>query len=642
MVVSPDRLEALRQILSDEILNQFAEALLDCSSLENLRNPVLRLEAFVENGDNQSDNRKRNRDQGSPIVSQIVDISGILAAPKSARLSGCISPPPSSAARENLDDQGGGVDDSGHGTVGFNAAPALSVPSAATRVAAANHAGDGTASPRRMLGALRPAPERDVIDTNRQMEVIDSFPKRAKTQAAASLTLEQPTLTKFVTNLWDQLHGSAVLEPQLLEGLALLTSVSSGSTLLTDGTAQGPSREIIPATARTDLGITTAVSSSSGAESLFSRSNVVCRKVTQASRTCRSVEVIVQARWVEEFDEYVECLAAENPAMSQTKCRKAALMEACRDFQWSEKELRNKMAVWRSYKDVKDAAGWSALVFSGMGLYRLCKYRIGLNQKGLDTLRRLRPRLEVVADTLHPQWRQLLAFIGQSTRCTFTGHPHDWVVQPDGSDPVPLLSTYREPGIVSAFKHLEESVVDTLAWHGDDPRYVPPVNVAAPLANCHACGQTQSDDPEHNQCCCFPALFGSGRRRPASVQVFRTQDGRNNGLLALTSVERGVAIGEFVGLITKGVEDLDVMNASTGVRSYQIWQGRQGNYTRFINHSCNPNAQFQHFIWQSTQRIILVSKGIEAGSEITVDYSESYWSGLNKRCLCAESCCRYS
>lgn len=69
MVVSPDRLEALRQILSDEILNQFAEALLDCSSLENLRNPVLRLEAFVENGDNQSDNRKRNRDQGSPIVS---------------------------------------------------------------------------------------------------------------------------------------------------------------------------------------------------------------------------------------------------------------------------------------------------------------------------------------------------------------------------------------------------------------------------------------------------------------------------------------------------------------------------------------------------------------------------------------------
>lgn len=168
--------------------------------------------------------------------------------------------------------------------------------------------------------------------------------------------------------------------------------------------------------------------------------------------------------------------------------------------------------------------------------------------------------------TLHPWWRRLLAFIGQSTRCTFTGHPHDWVVQLDGSDPVPLASTYREPGYLSGYKHLEVSVVDTLAWNGDDPRYVPPINVAAPLANCHACGQTQSDDPEQNHCCCFPWLFGRGLRRPASVQVFRTRDGRNNGLImALTSVERGAAIGKFVGLITKGVEDLNVMNASTGV-----------------------------------------------------------------------------
>lgn len=551
--------------------------------------------------------------------------------------------PPSSAVREHRQEQAGSdsVDGYVSGTVASHAAPTFSVPPAATR-GTAKHAGDGTVSPRRMLGALRPAPERDVIDTNRQMEIIDSFPKRAKTQAATALTLEQPTLTKFIASLWDQLHGSAVLEPQLLEGLALLTSVSSESTLLTDGNTHGPARAVIPTIARTASGTTAIGSCRNGAGAPFNRSNIVCRKVTQASRTCRSVEVIIQARWVEEFDEYVECLATDNPTMSQTKCRKAALMEACRDFQWSEKDLRNKMAVWRSYKDVKDAAGWPALVFSGMGLYRLCKYRIGLNQKGLDTLRRLRLRLEVVADTLHPQWRQLLVFIGQGTRCKFTGHPHDWVVQLDGSDPVPLASTYREPGYFSGYKHLEESVVDTLAWNGDDPRYVPPTNVAAPLANCHACGQTQSDDPEQNQCFCFPLLFGCGLRQPASVQVFQTRDGRNNGLMALTSVERGAAIGEFVGLITKGVEDLDVMNASTGVRSYQIWQGRQGNYSRFINHSCNPNAQFQHFIWQSTQRIILVSKGIEAGSEITVDYSESYWSGLNKRCLCDESCCRYS
>lgn len=233
------------------------------------------------------------------------------------------------------------------------------------------------------------------------MEVAaNNIPKRAKTQSTVSLAPEQPTLTKFVTVLWEQIHSSVILEPQLLEGQAMLSSISDDSTFEKNGVASNTSREGLPSD-QTAISSTTV--GSVAAENDFSHINIVCRKVTQASRTCRSIEVIVQARWIEAFDEYVERLAASNPAMSQTKCRKVALMEACRDFEWSEKELRNKMAVWRSYKDIKDAAGWPALIFSGMGLYRLCKYRIGLNQKGLDTLRRLKPRIEAAADTLHPQ-----------------------------------------------------------------------------------------------------------------------------------------------------------------------------------------------------------------------------------------------
>jgi len=68
---------------------------------------------------------------------------------------------------------------------------------------------------------------------------------------------------------------------------------------------------------------------------------------------------------------------------------------------------------------------------------------------------------------------------------------------------------------------------------------------------------------------------------------------------------------------------------------------KTGNYTRFINHSCAPNSQFQKFCWLGTERIVLVSKGIEAGTEITVDYSNDYWDGLDKKCLCGEACCRY-
>ncbi|GME25977.1 hypothetical protein GTA08_BOTSDO01247 [Neofusicoccum parvum] len=102
-----------------------------------------------------------------------------------------------------------------------------------------------------------------------------------------------------------------------------------------------------------------------------------------------------------------------------------------------------------------------------------------------------------------------------------------------------------------------------------------------------------------------------------------------------------MAVGEFVGLVTRGLQDMDVMQGETNGNIYQIWQGRQGNYTRFVNHSCHPNSQFEKFTWLGVQRIILVSKGIEAGQEVTVDYSGRYWTNLDKECLCGESCCRY-
>ena len=106
-------------------------------------------------------------------------------------------------------------------------------------------------------------------------------------------------------------------------------------------------------------------------------------------------------------------------------------------------------------------------------------------------------------------------------------------------------------------------------------------------------------------------------------------------------MDRGTAVGEFVGLITNGVQGVDVMVGGTRPRMYQIFQGHMGNFTRFINHSCRPNSQFQKFYWRGTERILVVSRGIVAGSEITVDYSDNYWKQLEKRCLCGEFCCRF-
>lgn len=182
-----------------------------------------------------------------------------------------------------------------------------------------------------------------------------------------------------------------------------------------------------------------------------------------------------------------------------------------------------------------------------------------------------------------------------------------------------------------------------MLWSADDPRWIPPLNAVActDMKICHLCGYTHSNDPKRNSCKCFPSLFG-GPRLPCPMQVFRTSNGRNNGIQVLVPFKRGTAIGEFVGLGTNDIADQDVLDSLAGETSYQIWQGELGNFTRFANHSCKRNAQFEKFAWLGTQHILLASKGIEAGMEITVDYLRCSWRGLDKRCLCGESCCRYN
>ncbi|KAL1632612.1 hypothetical protein SLS56_003511 [Neofusicoccum ribis] len=343
--------------------------------------------------------------------------------------------------------------------------------------------------------------------TGRQIEPeTRKFPQRKKV-APKVRPMQPSTLDRLIIGIWEQIHGSISFDPQIVIDQWKEPRTAPKSI---DSTSSASQMELTPAGSKI---------------SAFNKMNVLCRKVTTASRCCRSLEVIVQAYWIQCFEARVQTLSEFNPQQSVTKSRKAALMEACQDFGWSEKDLRNKMAIWRGYYEIKEAAGWVALVFAGMGIYRFCKYRISFDKEAMQRLASLRPRLEVAADTLQPQWRQLLSFIGE----------------------------------------------------------------------------------------------------PSERQPF----------------ERGMAVGEFVGLVTRGLRDMDVMQGETNGNIYQIWQGRQGNYTRFVNHSCHPNSQFEKFTWLGVQRIILVSKGIEAGQEITVDYSGRYWTNLDKECLCGESCCRY-
>ncbi|KAI1438321.1 hypothetical protein GGR50DRAFT_488487 [Xylaria sp. CBS 124048] len=633
-MLSEDQITALRQQVATAIADELTRADINWASLDQLIKPIVSIEAqFQDQSTDDESHAKRQSSLPGLTISQVIDLTRFIT-------------PRSSTALEDEDVRG-----SNNGSHNSVQTPGVIIPSSRGHHRAGSHDrldhdpdeddtnDDGNTlddedygiSSRMAISGLRPS-RCDVAviedNTQRHMQVRnDNFPKRRKAEAVG-YTMKPSTLDKLITGIWEQLYSGMSIDP--VEIMGQFTTPS----LLGDVSGQEKSISQIGSV------------NSPLSDRQFNDTTVFCRKVTQASRTCRSIEVIVQARWIEHFDAYVEHLSMTDPKTSITRHRKTALVEASGSFGWSEKELRNKMAIWRGYKEIKDAGGWASLVFAGIGIYRFCKYRIGFDSESMQRLRNLRPALEAAADTMSPNWRRLLSIVNEPSERIYDGHPHDWVVSLDGSPPMQLRQTYLQwdPGF--KYEHIDECIIDQAAWGWNDPRWTPPSTDALTRVSgrftCQTCAREQSDNPKRNECYCFPSLFGSAAPTPAPVQVFRTPDGRNNGLMALCAFERGAAIGEFVGVVTRGLQDVDVMENMAGAASYQIWQGRQGNFTRFVNHSCNANAQYQQFVWLDTQRIILVSKGIAAGSEVTVDYSDKYWKGLDKRCLCGERSCRYN
>ncbi|KGO64372.1 hypothetical protein PITC_022710 [Penicillium italicum] len=324
-------------------------------------------------------------------------------------------------------------------------------------------------------------------------------------------------------------------------------------------------------------------------QAVFRAINGLCKKYYDQSRSSRALEIVVQAYWVECYEARIASIRLECPSYTNAEARVAALKEACSTLAWHEKELRNRI-------------------------------------------------LEAATDTLHPGWRDLLRVVSQNAFCRYAGHPHEWVTV-DTGPALPLKSTYSHLKLPNGFDYqfVDDCVIDHNVFGGDDPRRRLEIDPDI----CQLCKEQQTDDVISNRCSCFPALFG-GVRCSLPVQLYHTASGKNNGVIARCEFERGTAIAEFVGLVTQGIEGLDVMIGGSPERPYQVFQGQMGNFTRFVNHSCRPNSQFQKFYWRGIERILVVSRGVTAGTEITVDYSDSYWGKLKKNCLCGETGCRFA
>lgn len=121
-----------------------------------------------------------------------------------------------------------------------------------------------------------------------------------------------------------------------------------------------------------------------------------------------------------------------------------------------------------------------------------------------------------------------------------------------------------------------------------------------------------------------------------SFAVKRTATGL--GLLTMLPIRAGKRLIEYVGPVVT----TEVVEMSRGKYFFKLDEGNaidgsaRSNLARYINHSCQPNAEA--FIYG--RRVWIYSKrALRAGEQITIDYGEEYLNAHMSRAGCKCEVC---
>lgn len=148
---------------------------------------------------------------------------------------------------------------------------------------------------------------------------------------------------------------------------------------------------------------------------------------------------------------------------------------------------------------------------------------------------------------------------------------------------------------------------------------------------------------------CTNKRFQKGQFAP--VEVFKTEK-KGLGLRAAANIPYGEFILEYIGEVLDPHEfdkraevyskDKNIHFYFMSLRSDAIIDATmRGNISRFINHSCDPNAETQKWTVNGELRIGFFStRTILAGEEITFDYRFQRYGKEAQKCYCEAATCR--
>ncbi|KAI4111800.1 MAG: hypothetical protein LQ339_000257 [Xanthoria mediterranea] len=163
---------------------------------------------------------------------------------------------------------------------------------------------------------------------------------------------------------------------------------------------------------------------------------------------------------------------------------------------------------------------------------------------------------------------------------------------------------------------------------------------------CESCGRASCD--------CEPSTCDK-INRPLTELIHSSAD-KGIGVRTLQRVKAGDVLDEYVGELKRAstvadqtyameLEGLPAGHHSRNDHNPILIDAQvYGNWTRYINASCNPSLKFAAARIGGRHRIMVVAvRDIDTFEELTIGYGDNYWLGSDtKMCACNEETCRHA
>lgn len=260
---------------------------------------------------------------------------------------------------------------------------------------------------------------------------------------------------------------------------------------------------------------------------------------------------------------------------------------------------------------------------------------IGTNFSSLEYFAKIRGLDWLTALKRMPQFQQMQPYIKQRFPDLQADHPHTYIVPTHneplrrptykGQDQVPIQSNQYSAG--SFGRHERPQGWASTQSYPSDPTVIPE-------ARCNLC--------EKHKCACDPHNCDAIVKPLVEITNYGE---KGNGIRVLQPVKKGDILEEYIGEI-KHTRDMDdsvysfSLDLEGNTSSAYIDAQRLGNWTRFINHSCEASAKFElKVIGQRIRVMIVANKDVDMFDELTIDYGSFFWFRHKTLCKCGSPYC---